>query len=246
MDTVKSWVGSIEGTGFGSYLLAGLIGALIGVGYLAAVNRAHRKFTVPINPETATETIASPQPMPNPAPAEPSASVKDLSLRDLFHQEFKTKNTVRFDDNGGQTFTPPVGKPVVIEGAIVLDNESQTYLIALYVPHSYYTVKIVKELADRYVITEKRLLNDKALMSLRWYGSDEPTKPVGMKEGAIFSRRIIIYHEDPLTLSQKADIERLYKRRNLYVQFRGNDYLLDQSVLNDLKGPQDQGEKNTH
>jgi hypothetical protein len=41
----------------------------------------------------------------------------------------------------------------------------------------------------------------------------------------IFSGRVFIYHEDSLSLEQRASLEVLYKSKNLSVQFRGPDYL---------------------
>jgi hypothetical protein len=72
-ETVKRWIGPLDGTGLGSYVLAGLIGAVLAVVCLAIVNRAHTKFTAPVNQETATATTASPQPTPTAQP-QPTAT----------------------------------------------------------------------------------------------------------------------------------------------------------------------------
>jgi len=43
-----------------------------------------------------------------------------------------------------------------------------------------------------------------------------------------FSGRVLIYHEEFLSIPQKADIIRAYAVKNLAVQFMGSDYLATQ------------------
>jgi hypothetical protein len=40
-----------------------------------------------------------------------------------------------------------------------------------------------------------------------------------------FSGRVLIYHEEFLSIPQKADILKAYKEKGLAVTFRGSDYL---------------------
>jgi hypothetical protein len=45
-----------------------------------------------------------------------------------------------------------------------------------------------------------------------------------------FSGRVVLYHEDMLSIPQKASIIKAYKKRGYDVQFRGPDYLGDQVI----------------
>jgi hypothetical protein len=45
-----------------------------------------------------------------------------------------------------------------------------------------------------------------------------------------FSGRVFLYHDDFLSITQKADLINGYKAKNYDVQFRGPDYLGDQVI----------------
>jgi len=45
-----------------------------------------------------------------------------------------------------------------------------------------------------------------------------------------FSGRVLIYHEEFISITQKADIIRAYATKSLDVTFMGNDYLGDQVI----------------
>jgi len=108
-ETVRRWIGPLDGTGLGSYILAGLIGAVLAVVYLAVVNRAHTKFTAPANQETTTATTASPQQTsttqaqptatPTPQPQQAETPLSDKA------QNTATGNTLSDPDG----YTPPPG-----------------------------------------------------------------------------------------------------------------------------------------
>jgi hypothetical protein len=47
----------------------------------------------------------------------------------------------------------------------------------------------------------------------------------------IFTRRVLIYHEDFLSITQKADIIRAYKAKHFEVQFLGEEYVTYETGL---------------
>jgi hypothetical protein len=49
-------------------------------------------------------------------------------------------------------------------------------------------------------------------------------------EELTFSGRVLLYHEDFLSINQKAAIIEAYKVKNFDVQFRGPDYLSDKLI----------------
>jgi hypothetical protein len=46
------------------------------------------------------------------------------------------------------------------------------------------------------------------------------------QDDLVFTGRIYIYHEGELSIEQRADLIRLYRSKQLDVQFRGTDYML--------------------
>lgn len=207
---------------------AGELKAKVIVGLTAAIKRHPAVGWIRAD-QTTSETKTEPTPVEEPKP-KPTVS-RGLSMREVFHKEFTGPGIMRFYNSGNPNLTfdsPMMSRPTIIEASLILDSEAQTYFMAFYVPHSWFTFKIIKDLADRYKFAENNLRNDFNL-GIR-IGTNTQPKPARMTEDAVFSRRIIIYHESDLNLSQKAEIERLYKKRNLHVQFRDMDYLFEKAA----------------
>lgn len=121
-ETVKRLVGAIGGTGWMSYVLAGLIGASLAVVYLVVVNQALTKFTAPATQEATAATTelplqtptAQPPPTGTPTPSAPKVvskppNVSETSARTVQHTPQHTPRNAERGDGINQTMTNSAG-----------------------------------------------------------------------------------------------------------------------------------------
>jgi hypothetical protein len=140
---------------------------------------------------------------------------RPTTLREFFKADFENlfkvtqERTLKIDDD----------TTVVIVEQLYADFDARTCFLGFLIPSTPNTVSICRYLAEHYE-DALALKNSAAVQS---HLPDE--KPVELKD-LQFSRRIFIYHEQPIFSSDADDLFALFKAKDLYPQFRGPDYAL--------------------
>jgi hypothetical protein len=110
-----------------------------------------------------------------------------------------------------------------IKRQVYMDFQAKTRFVGFYVPSanqldSDREYNACLDLADD---VEQTMIDVGKKQAISAGYSDEQTS---MQE-LMFSGRVLLYHEDHLSILQKADIIKAYKAKHFDVQFRGPDYL---------------------
>ncbi len=137
------------------------------------------------------------------------------TLMDLFNQDFSgmpglTDKGFDLRSSGGET--------IHVNWRVVLDFSARTDFVAFYIPSSEHEAESCLTLAN----SVRPMIGDLA-KRIEVTGGD--SGGVTSFRELIFSGRVFIYHEWPLSNKQKADIIEAYSANGLDVQFRGIDYL---------------------
>jgi hypothetical protein len=140
---------------------------------------------------------------------------KPPTLLDLFNKDFA--NTMKASDDGfdlkwSDNTTSHV-KPQVD-----LDFPAKTQFVGFYVSSSTHNYEACLELAN----AVQQVINS---LPKRLKVSGGQLGELTTLEELMFSGRVYLYHDDFLSITQKAAIIEAYKRQNFDVQFRGPDYL---------------------
>lgn len=164
-----------------------------------------------------TPLASSPAP-PKPSPREkPPKTPKppELTLHYLYQHDF----------DGTYRLTRPysvveeaTGTTIDFEAQVYMDFPARSKFIGVYFPHASpeETIKKCQIFSDFY----QDFMNHMPESSSAFVGEE-----MMLSKDLVFSGRVFIYHEDLLTLEQRASLETLYKSRGLSVQFRGFSYL---------------------
>jgi hypothetical protein len=154
--------------------------------------------------------LAPPVPIPEQPP----------SMLDVFNAEFPTLMKARNDIS-------VEGTNILIKQQIYLDFAGKATFVGFYIPISsdpisgISTYKMCMMLADQ---AQEALDNFARNIKMQGgWGLDANTF-----EELTFTGRVLIYHGDSLSITQKAEIINAYKPKHLDVQFRGEDYLMGQ------------------
>lgn len=118
------------------------------------------------------------------------------------------------------------------EVRLVFDWQSRTKFLALYLPSSPYTRLACEVTLEGHQMID-RLLTDNIDMEAHFPG-ERGTELKDLQ----FSKRVFIYHEDPLMPSSIDDLTARYKAKGLDVKFRGVDYVLGRNKQAQLSGNQ--------
>lgn len=141
---------------------------------------------------------------------------KKLTLHDLFLTDFPGTQKA-----GGHWTLSRSNKSaaVVIEECAVINLETNTKLIEVYIPYFEDTYGVCVTVANTY---EKVLAQaDEFVMSQKpWGGS-----ALHSSKEAVFSKTIFIYHESEMRPEQIGDLTKLFDAKGLHVDFRGSSYL---------------------
>ncbi len=162
------------------------------------------------------------------APQQPiKTSQKMPSLQDLYLRtipgDFKIFIQHPFKFSNGKSIAR-------LDGTVDVDSRSQVYFISFYIEESPLTYSMCMDLADRKRMPYKTL--QEALKSNDegdFFERPMPEEFASIRH-PIFSGRVIIYHESPLTLYQRAEIDKAFTRNGMAVEFRGLDYAIAQSL----------------
>lgn len=142
------------------------------------------------------------------------------TLSDLFKSDFP--NVMKFsDDRIGVQWKN--GDVLPIKSQVYADFPAKTLFVGYYIASSPKTYEACLRLADAVKETIESLSKRVAVRA----GYRDQSNRL---EELTFSGRALVYHEDFLSIKQKAAIIDAYTAKNLDVQFRGPDYLADQVI----------------
>jgi len=108
---------------------------------------------------------------------------------------------------------------IEFDAQIYMDIPARTEFIGVYFPHT--NAEDTFERCQLFSNYYKGILDMKKPGITSAFVGEEMMSA----DDLVFSGRVLIYHEDFLSLQQRASLETLYKSKNLSVQFRGPDYL---------------------
>jgi len=148
----------------------------------------------------------------------PPVPLNPPSLLDVFNSDFpdllKARNDLSIE-----------GTKTSLKQQVYLDFSGKSDFVGFYIPTSSNpisggdnTIKVCLMLINQVPDAISRLAKNTPMIG--GFGED------GNKlEDLTFTGRVLIYHEDLLSITQKAEVINAYKSKNLDVQFRGEDYL---------------------
>ena len=206
--------------GWVGYIVFGLGGALLLTGYWWLTGTM----------------LKTPTPIPQ-TPAAQSAPKQDdkpPTLLDLFKNDFSRTLRASDKDVDAYTVNVPEGSTIKVKRQTYEDYDAKTKFIGFYISRPEPPPKDFSG-QDTFVVCMELLKHDavqetfdqfgKQVAVMSGYGDQMTTS----KE-LTFSGRVLIYHEEFLSIPQKADILKAYKEKGLAVTFRGSDYLGTQVI----------------
>ena len=148
---------------------------------------------------------------------------KPPTLADLFRTDFP--NVMKATDDAFSLRSGTDGTVLPIKRQVYMDFEAKTQFVGFYIPfrpsdHANQAFDASITLIDAVKPTIDIL--DKGVLS----GGD--TSGITSAQALVFSGRVFLYHEQPLSNLQKAEIVQAYHARHYDVTFRGLDYLGEQ------------------
>jgi hypothetical protein len=160
-------------------------------------------------------------PPPRPKSPQPEAP---LTLESLFKSDFP--NVMKFTISADPTVFDD-GERVTVTSQEYADFPARSSFIGYYIPYTPLTFRVCARLAN----SSKELLGAfTKRISMQTFDASA-TKLTDLT----FSGRDFIYHEWPLTLQQKSTLVDYYTSKHLAVEFRGIDYLRDQTLSRNQK-----------
>jgi hypothetical protein len=153
-------------------------------------------------------------------PQQQPTATRPPTLRDLFKSDFS--NVMKFTDDSCEIQWKD-GTKSGFSCQAYLDFEGKSEFVGFYVPSSQRTFDICLRLQDAPTDVVRKVPEHAAITG--GY-RDEATS---LKD-LVFTGRVFLYHDDILTITQKAAIIEAYRQRGLDVNFRGPDYLGDQVI----------------
>jgi hypothetical protein len=156
--------------------------------------------------------LAPPAPIPDKPP-----SLDDLFMKD-FPNLFRAINNITLE-----------GIDLPMKQSVYLDFLGKSKFVGFYIPTSdpifgektYKMCMMLRNAVQSALDDLPKRLQMKAGFELEGNTIEELT----------FTRRVILYHEDRLSIAQSADIINAYKAEHFDVQFRGPGYLLNQTDI---------------
>jgi hypothetical protein len=208
--------------------LAGLliVGSFVFFGAVILKKKSEKSWSNLLVKETRPEISKLYRPSPSPAATpttdtNPVKEEKPPSLVDLFKNDFP--NVMKaFDENRvGVQFQN--GEVVHIATQVYLDFPAKTQFVGFYIPASGKTVAASLQLVNGVHDAMDWLRKNQTLRA--GYRGETTTL-----DELVFSGRVFLYHEDFLSITDKANIIKAYKQKHYDVQFRGPEYLDDQII----------------
>jgi hypothetical protein len=176
-------------------------------------------------PKPAEKTVSSTYPLED---------LKAPTSLDLFKSDFS--NTLRVSDTNGPAFfvQAPDGSKVEILRQVYMDFPARTKFIGFYIHRPVPPSSDFK--AEKTAAACFELLKANAIQG-SFNGMEKQGGVMGGQSGQMttakdltFSGRVLIYHEEYLSIPQKAAILDAYQKRNMDVQFYGDEYLGTQLI----------------
>ena len=146
---------------------------------------------------------------------------KQITLHGLFRTDFphylKTTNKMIITDSKGKQFT--------IGSQLYMDFQSKSKFVGYFIPNPGYSPDIIDTTFDICILLSEIYkhtfdISKSVIITGKRIG-EESTE----EKDLIFSGRVFIYHEQELPVERIAELRKLYRSKNLDVQFKGPDYL---------------------
>jgi hypothetical protein len=189
-----------------SYVVVAMCGAGLAIVYWIGINSVYeRLFSTERQKSEKSNTAAERPP----------------TLADLFKSDFG--NTMKFTDEDRIGIQWNDGSVLNIKTQVYADFPAKTQFVGFYVPPSPKALEACLRLVD--AVQETMRSMHKRLAVRAGYRDEGNTL-----QELTFSGRVLLYHEDFLSIPQKATIIHAYSEQHLDVQFRGPDYLGDQVI----------------
>ncbi len=199
--------------GWLGYALFGSVGALLLAGFWWVTGAILKPTSRP----AATERVTT-----------PSKDYKPPTLLDLFKNDFS--NTLRSSDSEDAIAIKWAdGTTTKIKRQVYMDFPAKAKFIGFYIPSAHPPSADVS--SNKTVAACLKLLEADAIeqtfdhVSKQVYISSGYGDQMTSIQELTFSGRVLIYHEEFLSIPQKADIIKAYEAKRLGVQFMGSDYL---------------------
>jgi len=189
-----------------SVRIGGRIVAGLGLGLFLALGGIWMGKAV--NPVQRTNAETKPPVEPPPQKIPPTTAV---TFETLFRSDFPnlTKHgdqTVAIHWNSGYTLP--------ISTQIYLDFPAKSEFVGFFIPHYPRTYEACLRLVDAVIPAINRMKENIQMTAGDAGGSDT-------LDDLVFSGRVFLYYEYPLTITEKAEIIKVYKRKKFDASFRG-------------------------
>jgi hypothetical protein len=161
------------------------------------------------------------------APASQSATQPDQkppTLRDLFEKDFPY--VMKAQDQSMEIQWQD-GSALHVSRQVYLDFPAKTQFVGFYIPSSGQFQTRTYNASIQLAEAVKQAISDLPKRAHVTAGYRDENNTL---EDLTFSGRVLLYHEDFLSIPQKADILKAYAAKGFDVQFRGPDYLADQVI----------------
>jgi diguanylate cyclase (GGDEF)-like protein len=177
---------------------------------------------------SAATRLASPQPPPETARNQSNPNDIPPSLSDLFTQDFP--NAMKASDDAIAIKWKDTNAILHIKRQLYLDFPGRNKFVGFYIPSSdpldaTRTAEACLKLAG--VDAVHQALEE---MSKKTFVAGGQGGQMDTISDLTFSGRVVIYHDDFLSITQRADIIRAYAAKHYAVQFMGPDYLANALV----------------
>lgn len=147
-------------------------------------------------------------------------------MQDLFMRDFPTVSFVM-----PVRITKIAGKDYELQGQVYLDFDAGTRFIGFLIPPNVPTYEICVGISNSHEGLLKIFADTLKANNVQGLEAGNPGQPQRIPlESLKSSGRVVLYHEDHLSPRQIADLEDLYKDKQLSVLFRGPDYLAMQNA----------------
>ena len=140
--------------------------------------------------------------------------------------QFFERNQAKFPSASKQTVDTTLtfsdGRQLTVKSDLYRDILARTMFMAFYIPRSQLTFDAIIALSDGY----KDIMRD--MMSGLIINGKIPGSSVVTQDELTFTGRIFIFHEDDISLQERAQADTVFKAKKLGVQFRGIEELMAQ------------------
>jgi hypothetical protein len=196
-----------------------VLGAAVGgVAYSLVIRSVGRNAK---NPTTASDTIPSVTPSPD------TSSDRPPNLHALYKSDFNRFLASELSDGVQYSITNTQtrkSEQLRFEFRVHSDFGTRSKFVSVYIsmPPANFpnaTYELCKQIAEDCAKLIERA--DGGILSM---AKDPGDSTFEKSSDLLFTGKIYLYHEDFLTLEQYGDLEKLFRSKNMIVQFRGLDY----------------------